>query len=167
MRAYIAALAVFAAVPAQAGDIWLDINGASRHSKDTYFDRGKTHRYNESNLGLGLTYDANKYVGVTAGFYDNSYYQTTVYAGVRLGYSFVVGDVVVSPGIHAGYASGYADTPVHSSRLRPVVVPNLRVAYRGVGVTIGYVPRVASGDDATVSFSVVTAQVNINLLGKP
>ena len=167
MKNYVLALAVFAAVPAQAGDIWLDINGASRHSKDTYHYQGKTNRYNESNTGIGLTYGANKYVGLTAGFYDNSYYQTTVYAGVRLGYSFAFGDVVVSPGLHAGYASGYADTPVHASRLRPAVVPNLRIAYRGVGVTVGYVPRLASGADDKVSFSVVTAQVNIKFCGKP
>ena len=165
MKNYVLALVLFAAIPAQAGALTLDINGASRHSKDTYRYQGKTHKYNESNLGAGLTYGVNKYVGVTAGFFDNSYYQTTVYAGVKLGYDIVFGDVVVSPGVQAGYASGYADTPVQSSSLQPVVLPNLRVSYRGVGVTVGYVPRVASG--VTDSVSVVTVQLNIRLGAKP
>lgn len=165
MKNYIAAIALVAAMPAQAGDLTLDINGVSQHSKDTYWYQGKTHRYNESNLGLGLTYGVKKYVDVSAGFFENSYYRTTVYAGFRLGPEFVFGDVVVSPGIQAGYASGYVNTPVNSSSLRPVVLPNLRVAYRGVGVTVGYVPRVASG--SVESVSVVTVQVNIKLGAKP
>lgn len=165
MKNHIVALALFAAVPAQAGDLTLDINGLSQHSKDTYRYQGKTHRYNETNLGLGLTYGVNKYVDVSAGFFENSYYRTTVYAGFRLGPEFVFGDFVVSPGIQAGYASGYANTPVHSSRLRPVVLPNLRVSYRGVGVTVGCMPRVVSG--STVAVSVVTVQLNIKLGEKP
>lgn len=161
MKNYIAGLALFVAIPAQAGGLTLDINGLSQHSKDTYRYQGKMHKYNETNLGLGLTYGVNKYVDVSAGFFENSYYKKTVYAGVRFGSEFVFGDFVVSPGIQAGFATGYADTPVNSSSLRPIVLPNLRVAYRDVGVAVGYVPRAVSG--SAIAVSVVTIQLNIKL----
>ena len=161
MKNYVLALAVFAAVPAQAGDLWLDINGFSQHSKDTYWYLGKKHKYNESNPGLGLTYRANKWLDFSAGFYENSYYHTTVYGAVRIGYEIALGDVVISPGLQSGFATGYEKTPVSSGLLRPFVFPSLRIAYRNIGVTIGYFPKITQPD--IVAISIITMQVNIEL----
>lgn len=161
MKNIIALLSFFVCTPALAGDLYLDINGYSRHSNDTYVYKGQVHEFNSNNLGLGLTYGVNKYVEAFAGFYDNSFNKTTLYGGAKLKLDFNIADVTITPGLNVGAATGYADTPAMSDYYQVVVMPTVRVTYRGVGLTIGYVPIVER--ENFVSVSTVTAQINIRI----
>lgn len=163
MKTIITILALLAAIPAQAGDLYLDVNGYSWHSNDTYVYKGKRHDYNAENSGLGLTYGLNKYVEASAGFYNNSYYKQTLYGGLKIKHDIVFGNLVVSPGLNVGVATGYADTPIHADYYQVVIMPAVRVTYRGMGLTVGYVPRVEK--ENFVPVSTITAQVNIRVGG--
>lgn len=159
MKRIAAAVFLFASAPSHAGELYLDINGYSWHSNDTYVYKGKRQDYNAENFGLGLTYGINKYVEASAGFYNNSYYKQTLYGGLKIKHDIVFGNLVVSPGLNVGVATGYADTPIHADYYQIVIMPAVRVTYRGMGLTVGYVPRVEK--ENFVPVSTITAQVNI------
>ena len=165
MKTIITILALLAAIPAHAGDLYLDVNGYSWHSSDTYVYKGKRQEYNSKNAGLGLTYGINKYVEAFAGFYDNSYNHDTLYGGVKIKLDFEVAGVTITPSLNVGVATGYADTPAQSDYYQLVIMPAVRVTYRGVGLTLGYVPRVEKENFDAVS--TITAQINIRLNRKP
>lgn len=165
MKKIIAIIIFAAVVPAHAGDLYLDINGYSWHSNDTYVYQGKRHEYNSKNAGLGVTYGINKYVEAFAGFYDNSYNRDTLYGGAKIKLDFEVAGVTITPGLNVGAATGYADTPAQSDYYRLVIIPAVRVTYRGVGLTLGYVPRIEKENFDAVS--AITAQINIRLNRKP
>lgn len=159
---FIAALAMGGACsPARAGDLFLDINGYSKHSLDGYKYRGVYHQFNSRNTGLGLTTGLGKYFEASAGFFDNSYGRTSGYVGAKLKHDFAHGHFRVSPGINVGVASGYQHTPVHSAALQPVLIANVRVTWRGVGATLGYLPR--TNTDTGVPVSTITFQINLQL----
>ena len=146
---------------AQAGDIFLDINGTSKHSKDTYLYRGATHEYNSRNAGLGLTAGLNKHFEASVGFYDNSYDRLSAYASVTLKHELSYRDFRVTPGISVGLATGYSNTPVHAATLQPLLSVGVRATWRGVGFTVGYFPPVNTGE--IIPDSVITLQANVQL----
>lgn len=163
MKRIIAALILLVALPsAHAGEFGLDVNGWSRHSNNTYVYQGKRNEYNSKNFGGGITYGISKHFEATAGFYDNSYYHTSVYGAVRIKQDIDLGSgFVVTPGFQVGLATGYAETPVHSAYAQFVAMPFVRLTYRRTGVSIGYVPRI--GQDNTIPVSTVVVQVNIGI----
>lgn len=158
----LAAALVLASFPA-AGDVFLDINGASKHSKDTYHYRGVTQEYNSRNAGLGLTVDLNKYFDLSGGFYDNSYNRLSVYGGVTIKHDLFYGDFRITPGVAVGVATGYRNTPVHASVLQPTLMATVRVTWRGVGFTAGYMPA-SNMAEGVNPVSVVTLQANVQIL---
>lgn len=173
--AIILALILFS-TQASSNELFLDINGLSWHSKDTYVYHeireteprigaatgiGKPQEYNGKNAGLGLTYVVNNYLETFVGFYDNSYNRDTVYGGLRLKHDFLVFGVTVTPSLNIGAATGYSDTPVRSDYYQLVIMPAVRVTYNGFGVTIGYLPLVER--DNLIAVSTITAQVNVRL----
>lgn len=148
------------AAPAQANDLYLDVNGYSWHSYDTYTYKG-VHEYNTKNAGLGLTYSANKYLEASVGFYENSYNTRSLYSSAKIKYEFELSTVTVAPAITVGVATGYTNTPAQADRLQVFVMPAVRLAYRNVGFTIGYVPRVKKENFDAVS--AVTLQFNFRV----
>lgn len=116
--------------------IILDTNGLSHHSLPEYYYQGKIHKFNSNNIGLGLTLPAKKFLDWKLGFYKNSYYKTTFYGGanakVDLG--------PFSAGLFLGLATGYNNTPMHSGFFQPVVMPNVEVAFKHIGIMLGYLP---------------------------
>ena len=161
MKTILAAALVLASFPA-AGEVFLDINGASKHSNDTYRYRGVKHEYNSRNAGLGLTYGLNKYFDLSGGFYDNSYGRLSLYSGVTLKYDLLYGDFRVTPGVIVGLATGYGRTPVHASLLQPTLMAVVRVTWRGVGFTAGYMPASNMAEGVT-PVSVVALQANVQI----
>lgn len=161
MKTIIAAIALLAALPAQAGDLFLDINGYSFHSNETYKYNGKREKFNSQNAGVGLTYGMGKYIEASAGYFRNSFDKDTIYGSAKLKYSFNFGEVSVTPGINIGLATGYMDTPVQSDQYQVVVMPTLRLTYRGVGLTLGYFPQVEK--ENFIAVSVITAQINVRI----
>lgn len=147
----ILALFFFLAAPAQAGDLYLDVNGYSWHSKESYVYRGQPGTYNPRNAGLGVTYGLSQYTEVFAGYYYNSFNRDTLYGGFKLKHDFDLGSVTITPGLNVGVATGYANTPAQSDYYQLVIMPAVRLTYRGVGFTIGYVPRIEKENFDSVS----------------
>lgn len=85
---------------ANAGEFYLDIPFKSYH-----FNRDKD--YNESNLGIGLKYQIDDIIAVSAGTYKNSHYVQTNYKFVHLnmwhGYEWKAGFL-------GGHVTGYEQT---------------------------------------------------------
>lgn len=170
MKTIIMALLLAIAAPVHASDKWsksgyisIDINGYSKHSHDTYVYQGILREYNSKNAGLGVNYGLNKYVEAFVGFYDNSYNKNTFYGGAKLKHDFVMGNVVVTPGISVGVSTGYEDTVVQADKYQFIAMPTVRVTYRGVGLTIGYVPAIKNDSPTYVPVSTITAQINIRV----
>jgi len=124
------------------GEWTLDLNGASWHSERNYTYQGETSRYNQSNLGLGVTYAAHDNVDVKAGFFENSYDKTTLYAGIVLHQDFKSADNqwILSPGFALLLASGYDDTPENTPAITPLGAFTLSAGHRVLRVTLGYAP---------------------------
>jgi hypothetical protein len=82
------------------------INGFSRHIDD----RATTKELNENNYGLGLVFDLpdrdNLYA--TTGFYKNTFYKASVYAGIGLKQRFGHRQYI-EPGIVGGLVTGYVN----------------------------------------------------------
>ena len=100
-------------------DTWIDIHLVSMHSSPTYTKDGKEYAYNEKNIGLGLDIPRTKNASYIAGFYDNSYNNTTVYGGMDF-HSAGIFAMGVSAGLVTGYQSVH-DTS-NSAYVKPLVV---------------------------------------------
>lgn len=161
MKKTIFILIFCAAAPVQAGDLYLDVNGYSWHSNETYAYRGRLEKYNSRNTGLGFTYAFNKHIEAFAGNYYNSYNRNTIYGGAKIKHDFAISDLTITSGINIGVATGYDKTPVQSDYYQLVIMPAARITYRGVGLTLGYIPRVERENFKAVS--TITAQVNIRV----
>ena len=172
---------------ADAKGLWLEINGVSKHSEDTYHDgwekeygpytkdssldfgewrwytwKEKRRKFNEVNLGAGLQYDFNDYIGAKAGFFDNSFDKLTVYSGLVLQYKFDLGPVNITPNITGGFVTGYDDTPVRAARFQLTGLPAVAVGTDSVRLNIGYIPgKLMHGDEGGVD--VITAQLQMRV----
>ena len=136
---------------ATAGDVWVDMNGVSKHiGAEEYTFNGETKKFNEINRGLGVGVEVHKNVEVTAGFYENSYYKNTVYVGSRLFLNYKVGEVKIKPGVLIGAVTGYDDTVEQAKKLQPIGYATLSVEYENVRVGFGYLPSRAVGGNADV-----------------
>jgi hypothetical protein len=125
---------------AETGDIWLDINVGSKHSTDTYWYKGQTYEYNESNPGIGITYEASNTFDIKGGVYDNSYNQTSLYFAGNIKMDLAQSsDWIIEPGFMFGGATGYHDTP-ENLLLAPIILPNVSVGYKRVRANFGYAP---------------------------
>ena len=138
-------------------DTYIDINGFSKHSQDTYNYQGTTFKFNSQNYGVGITHTINKNVDFKAGLYHNSYHKVSGYSAANVNIDFAIKDVTVTPGIMVGVATGYNDTPMHSGMLQFMLIPNIGINYKKIGVNFGYIP--AGGARAgEIAVSAVTVQ---------
>jgi hypothetical protein len=176
---------------ASANDVFIDVNGFSKHSQGSYItdcattttpkskSHGKGHgkghggttstscgseKFNSQNGGLGLTYSMTKHFDAKVGFYDNSYYRTSWYAGVNAKYDFNYGKFSISPGVMVGGATGYDNTPMYGDVVQLIAIPNVKMAYGPIGMTLGYIPKSPVGTNKDeVQVSVVTLQFNVKV----
>jgi hypothetical protein len=133
-----------------AQELWLDVHLLSNHSADYYYDGCDRRAYddrnicqvkrpfNENNLGLGLGYELNRYVELGVGFYENSYYNTSVYAGGDVHIPLVAtprGHVKLGAAI--AFVTGYENTPTQTPIL---FLPTLTVGNEHVRAKIGFAP---------------------------
>ncbi len=125
----------------------MDINTGSKHSNSSY---GKNQYYNEENDGVGLTYGYSQNIDIKVGFFENSYYRTTVYAGAVLNKDFnLFNNIVVSPGIGFMLATGYDNTAADAPIIAPIVHPSISFGHKALRSTIGYIPY---GEDKVITF---------------
>jgi len=125
----------------------MDINTGSKHSDQTY---GNNRYYNEDNKGLGVSYGYTKYLDVKMGFFENSYFKTSTYAGLVLNKDFYIfNDILISPGLGLMLTTGYDDTPVNAPTVAPIFHPSISFGHKLIRSTIGYIPY---GEDKVVTF---------------
>ena len=130
------------AAPAAQGDLWLDVNVGSRHSEDRYLWRGQVREYNERNLGLGLGYEWRSWLEAKAGWFENSYEKTSVYAVVNAKWDLAGRSRwLVAPGISGGLITGYHDTPEQTGTVAPWGLLTLSLGNENRWrVVLGYLP---------------------------
>ena len=124
------------------GDFWLDLNVASKHSQRTYFVNGEPRRFHENNLGLGATYEVLDWCDLKAGWFENSYEKTSVYALVNPHWTLIARPRwQFAPGVALGLVSGYQNTPERTGEIAPW---GLLTVSLGLGerwkINLGYVP---------------------------
>lgn len=120
-------------------NLYVDINIASKHFCDCGDD------LNEENFGLGVTYELNDFAEAKIGFYENSFYQHSNYAGVNFFYTPPTYGYserwIVEPGVMIGLVSGYQQTANDaleiSNGVMPLVVPNIKLGYDPVNFMVG------------------------------
>jgi hypothetical protein len=133
------------ATVASANDVYLDINLSSSHVKSGYYENQELTPYNEKNLGLGITYTYNPNLDFKIGFYENSYYKTSVYVGAHPNINILNDNrMVVEPGLLLGVVSGYEEEDNAGIEigggLNVIILPTLRLGYESVFFNIGYLP---------------------------
>ena len=120
----------------------LDLIVGSKHTVDSW-KTTTTHRYaggsyqtteytefNENNLGLGYNADN----GFSAGFYDNSFNKTSVYAGA----TFQTQQKYLNVGITVGGITGYEH--ITGMTVTPMAMPFVTAGTETVKVKVGYIP---------------------------
>src|SRR4030066_1093964 len=95
---------------AEAQDVFLDVNGLSKPRQETFVYQGQQETFNGDNAGLGVTAALSKHIDLKVGFYDNSYFHTTVYGGGNVKTEFSFGQIKFAPGVTGGLAPGYDNT---------------------------------------------------------
>lgn len=119
---------LFIASSAFAEGTYLTINGISHH-----FDR--QHKYNETNVGLGVEQRLTADFSLNAGYYRNSFYKDTFYLGgsytpLHLG--------PVGLGTSFARVTGYQE-------IKWAVVPTIQYENEdGVGVNVMFLPPIKS-----------------------
>lgn len=117
------------------------------HVASYHLDRSKQH--NELNHGLGLRLPLARRLFAAAGFFENSLYRTSVYAGVGTDVRLLDH---VALRLTAAVLTGY-QVPV-----LPVILPELVISGRRYGMAIGFMPKLkfdAGEVDAVVTLSLL------------
>lgn len=168
---------------ASEGQLWLDVNVSSSHSRDYWWENLVTnsngdvvsvdeHKFNESNPGIGLTYGQNDYIDWTGGVLKNSFDVVSIYGGGILKYPLNLGNGFrIEPGILLAVATGY-DQDVNKDHtydgLLPYVIPNITLIVADTFYArVGWVPDF-DGDPKTRYESndqvgLVTLQFGVNI----
>jgi len=140
-KVLVAAISLAAISSANAGDMWVDINGFSRHfGADTYEWQGETKEYKEVNPGLGLGIPVHEYIEGKVGWYDNSYDMTSAYAGGFFHLNINIDDFKIEPGGFLGVVTGYSETPEQANKVQIIGMPQVQISYKSVRVGLGYLP---------------------------
>lgn len=114
------------------GQIWLNAGSISHH-----FNRDM--RFNERNWGFGAEYKFDAEYSVFGGFYRNSMFETTRYAG--LSYTpFKIGQARL--GVIGGVADGYEG--MNSGGFFPMISPVISIEGERVGVNFIVIPSIVS-----------------------
>lgn len=149
-----------AAIAAQ-GDVWLDVHGVSYHDKAgrCYTEAGVCKKFNEFNRGVGLSYGAQDWLEVSAGYYRNSYDENTVYMSGTLKHDIPIGNFTVSPGLRLGIATGY-ERDCNGCAVAPLGLLVLQVQHGAARVELGAAPYRTLGINST---NLYTLSVGVRL----
>ena len=135
---------------------FFDFNVASYHNQDLFYTEETFERsymspyrvepikytvteivetpFNENNFGIGIRYEVRPNIDLSVGFYDNSFYKTSIYAGAEF---HTLRSRWISIGVAFGLVSGYQGTPTPSTFL---VLPVVQLGPPQMGVRLGYMP---------------------------
>ena len=140
IKAIVVTMLLVSSAQAHSLDGWLDIHLASSHAQSTYIDQsGNDVEYNENNFGLGLSLPVHSNIDARAGFFENSFNNTTVYLGADF---HTNSNKLISAGVNTGLASGYKNSPVKTSTLTLMLVPYLTLKVKNFRTQLGFIPAI-------------------------
>lgn len=125
--------------PKSSSSLWLNPGLYSYH-----FDRNRD--FNSNNVGLGAEYQISTITSITAGFYRNSYYQSSSYIGA---YWQPIGIGPMKLGVVSGLFNGYSNT--NNGGWFPAVLPALTVEGDLFGCNLLFIPTVPNRIAGSVS----------------
>ena len=123
----------------------IDMTLRSYHIKDRcYAECSK--KFNESNLGIGISWYATKNVGLIGGVLENSFNKQSAYLTVNFtGTAYRNNHIVVRPGFALGAINGYDDVGidikgVNDAGIAPVISPNVSLYTKRFHMNLGAMP---------------------------
>lgn len=118
---------------------WLTFGWLSRHMKNN-------DKRNNENVGLGLEKNVAEDWSVAAGFYENSFYRTSYYAGLNW-QGWTSGNW--RAGVMTGVVNGYQK--LNNGGVYPFLFPMLQYEGRELGANLALVPPYAGKTEGFVS----------------
>jgi len=147
MKYILLAIALASCTFTASADLSIDFNIGSKHAKSS--DPSLNKKYNEVNLGLGLTKQTSEHLFVTGGFYKNSLSKTSYYIGGGLNYSLVdTSSIDVQVGVVGGLVTGY------SVNIAPMLAPTVAIGIDDVRLQMRFIPEIKGITPAVVGFSI-------------
>ena len=137
-------------------DIVLNLHLGSIHTNDGYWsaETGKLTDYNESNPGLGISYQFTNNFELRGGGYKNSHNANSFYLG---GAAYTSSNRLVGVGVVAGIVTGYDGLILNPDfdykPAQPFAMPSIFINYGNVRSEIGYIPAVSDGMSGTITFT--------------
>ena len=108
-----------------------------------------TKKYNESNYGLGFSTTVSKRTGITLGFLQNSFDQTSYFGTINFRKTFRISPkIALVPKLSVGVANGYKDTPgklANEDGIVPVLSPNISLYTGPLHMNVGILPSANTG----------------------
>ncbi|MEJ2116103.1 MAG: hypothetical protein P8X88_08710 [Gammaproteobacteria bacterium] len=111
--------------------------------------------YEEKNYGIGITHYFKDRWGISAGVFNNSYDNTSVYLGLTYTYDFCSSDsIMCSIGVIGGVVTGYEGYVSGAGELRPIALPEFKFGYRRYFIKSRFFPETGRDTSSTITFSI-------------
>ncbi len=125
----------------------LELHLTSHHFDDDGFE--------EDNYGLGLSYFFKERWSATGGIFNNSYDDTSIYAGVAYTYDLCVSDTFsCTVGALGGLVTGYADNIDNAGDLYPIILPEFKIGYQQYFLKSRFIPDLGENASSVLTLSV-------------
>ncbi len=111
--------------------------------------------YEEDNYGLGLSYFFKERWSATGGIFNNSYDDTSIYAGIAYSYDLCGSDeFICTIGALGGLVTGYEDNIDHAGDLYPIILPEVKIGYQKYFVKSRFIPDLGENASSVLTLSV-------------
>ncbi|MFK7815746.1 MAG: hypothetical protein AB8B92_05370 [Gammaproteobacteria bacterium] len=111
--------------------------------------------YEEDNYGLGLSYFFKERWSATGGIFNNSYDDTSIYAGVAYTYNLCAsGKFFCTIGAIGGLVTGYEDNIDHAGDLYPIILPEFKMGYQQYFLKSRFIPDLGDNASSVLTLSV-------------
>ncbi len=111
--------------------------------------------FEENNYGVGITHYFKDRWGISAGGFNNSYDDTSVYLGLIYTYDFCSSETIVCTiGVIGGVVTGYEGNVSGAGEVRPIALPEFKLGYRRYFIKSRFFPETSSDTSSTITFSI-------------
>ena len=111
--------------------------------------------FEEDNYGIGITHYFKDRYGISAGVFNNSYDNTSVYLGLIYTYDLCSSDsIICSIGAIGGVVTGYEGYVSGAGELRPLALPEFKLGYQRYFIKSRFFPKTGSDTTSTITFSI-------------
>lgn len=110
--------------------------------------------FEEDNYGIGITHYFKDRWGISAGGFNNSYDDTSIYLALTYTYDFCSGITTCAIGLIAGGVTGYDDNVSGAGEVRPVVIPEFKLGHKRYFIKSRFFPDTGSDTAAAITLSI-------------